>query len=163
MVVARKQYDYDQGKIKDQEKKTSKRPRPVRNFRLEKLIFTMGIILVLSLSLVLLLRYSSITKSRHQVHTLNNKLDQLKVQKEHLRIKLETVSKSRWIEELAEDRLSMTYPLADQILYIHVPADEIAIVSEEMHYYNNSKDTDITSEKNTVFSFIGKIAGFFKI
>lgn len=162
MVVAREKYDYLQPQEQKQTK-TIKKQKPKKNYRFQKVLLCTNIVAILALSLVLLLRFATITEARHQVHTLNSQLDQLKMQKEHLKVKVESASKSKWIEKEAIERLSMQYPLLEQMLYIHVSPQETAMLTREMRVHNNEVFDEEISKKNSILNMAAKIVGLFKI
>ncbi|SNS24621.1 cell division protein FtsL [Anaerovirgula multivorans] len=162
MVVARKTYDYLQPQEQQQEK-VVKKQKPLKNYRFEKIMLGIGIVAVFSLSLMLLIRFATITETRYQVHSLNNQLEQLETQKERLRIEVEQVSKSRWIEREAIERLDMQYPLPDQVLYIHVHPAEVAMVSSQIKkQYDEMLPSEIASD-NIIYTMFSKIVGLFRI
>lgn len=160
MVVARKKYEYLQPQ---EEQKVVIKQKTVKNYRFEKILLTFAIMLVFSLSLMLLTRFAAITEAKHQIHTLNNQLEQLKMQKERLKVEVERVSKSRWIEEEAIERLGMQYPLPEQVIYIHVPPTEVALLTSQINIKNEWLPSSQNSSIDAIYKIFGKIATLFKI
>ena len=85
------------------------------------------------------------------------------IKKEHLKVKVESASKSKWIEKEAIERLSMQYPLPEQMLYIHVSPQETAMLTREMRVHNNEVFDEEISKKNSILNMAAKIVGLFKI
>lgn len=162
MVVARKSYEYLQPQEQQQEK-IVKKQKPKKNYRFEKVMLGVGIVVVLSLSLMLLIRFATITETRYQVHTLSKELEKLETQKERLRIQVEQVSKSRWIEREAVERLDLQYPLPNQVLYIHVHPSEVAMVSSQINnQYDEVLSSEVTAGK-TINTMLSRFVGLFRI
>ncbi|AOY77435.1 cell division protein FtsL [Clostridium formicaceticum] len=161
MVVARKKYNPIENHGQQQEK-TIKKKKLKRSYRFEKIVLSMGIITVLSLSLMLLTRFATVTEVRHRVNHLNKQLEQLETQKEHLRIEVEKVSKSRWIEREAMERLSMQYPLPEQVVYIHVDPTEIAKLSHQLQYGEEQLDAQ-NGSGNIFGETLNRFLGLFRI
>ncbi|SES64521.1 hypothetical protein SAMN05660297_00068 [Natronincola peptidivorans] len=162
MVVARKKYDYAQPQ-EQQQQQQFKKPKPKRSYRFEKIVVSIGIIAALSLSLMLLTRFAVITETRYRVNHLNTQLEQLHTQKEKLRVEAEKVSKSRWIESEAIDRLDMQYPSPEQILYIHVHPAEVAELSSQLSSKIEENPTYHVASNNNLNKVFDIIVGLFKI
>ncbi|AKL95632.1 cell division protein FtsL [Clostridium aceticum] len=162
MIVARKNYNNAIENHQQYEEKKVKKKKVKRSYRFEKIVLGIGVITVLSLSLMLLTRFAAVTEVRHRVNHLNKQLEQLETQKEHLRIEVERVSKSRWIEKEAIERLSMQYPLPEQVLYIHVDPTEIAKLSHQLQ--SNQEQLDFKNSSNNIFGeTLNRFLGFFRI
>ncbi|SDK40285.1 cell division protein FtsL [Natronincola ferrireducens] len=161
MVVAKRKYDYLEPQ-EQQQQKPIQRQKPKKNYRFEKIMMGFGIITVLSISLVLLIRFATITEAKHRIHHLHNQLEQLETQKEHLRVEVERVSKSRWIEREAKDRLNMQYPLPEQIIYISVDPIETAMLRNQLN--NNEEEIyDKGGSGDTFNKIFSRFVGLFKI
>lgn len=162
MVIARKNYEYLPIQ-EEQQKKTPRQQKPKKNYRFAKFMLSMGIIATFSLSLMLLMRFVTITEARHRVHNLNMQLEELENQKERLRIEVERVSKSKWIEGEAKERLNMQYPLPEQVLYIHVHPNEIAMVSSKLHHSSAEVPSPPPNTQHALYRVIDKFVGLFRI
>lgn len=174
MVVARKELDYLPPQ-EQQQKKVIKKQKSKKNYRFESIVFGTGLVITLCLCLMLLLRFTTITEVRHRVDSLNSQLAELEMQKQHLKIKVESLSKSKWIEKEAIERLDMQYPLPEQVIYIHVPPTEVAMISSQINSNNEkmlssgtssekvTKNTKRNTSENIIYSVVGKIVGLFRI
>lgn len=150
---------------KKEEKRPVRKQKPKKNYRFAKFLFSIGIIAALSLSLVLLMRFVTITEARHKVHNLNVQLEELENKKEKLRIEVERVSKSQWIEGKAKEELNMQYPLPEQVLYINIHPNEVAIVSNKLNntFEETSSSTLAPNTQHAFYRGINKLVGFFRI
>lgn len=165
MVTAREIYEhlpaYEEEVVEEVEVKRQK-PNPKPNNRFAKLVFSLIIITVLFLCIMLLIRFVSITEARHRVYSLQTELERIENKKEQLKIEVERVSKSKWIEEEAKNRLGMQYPLPEQVLYIHIHPNEVAMISNELQQETEKNLSTSPDTKHGLYTTITKIVGFFK-
>ncbi len=110
MVLARKQPTYDDEQTKKQKPKKNIKKKRQKRYILEKIIVVFAIALVFSYCILILTRYMSIVQIRHNVSKLERQLEGLEVEKTKLKVNVEKVSKSEWIENEAKNRLKMDYP-----------------------------------------------------
>lgn len=80
-----------------------------------------------------------------------------------MKVEVERVSKSRWIEEEAIERLGMQYPLPEQVIYIHVPPTEVALLTSQINIKNEWLPSSQNSSIDAIYKIFGKIATLFKI
>jgi len=165
LEVARKDY-YQLHEPEEQlqrQPKKQKKKEPKR-YRFEKVMATVGIITILVLSLSLLLRYASITETRHQVHGLSKQLEQLESQREKLKVEMEKVSKSKTIEAAAKERLNMQYPSKEQVFYVAVDPTKVALMNNEINKkINNGEVIGANNNQSTLKKMFHKISGMFNI
>ena len=71
---------------------------------------------------------------------MEKRLESLEAEKAKLKVEVEKVSKSGWIESEAKIRLQMDYPTADQIISINVNPAKVAMLTNRINKsdYNNS-------------------------
>jgi len=106
------------------------KPKPKKNFQF-KVKFIVIALTVLAISLMLLVRYAQITKVRLELTAMNQNMAQLRDQKDDLLLQLEKIKDSGRIEQVAKERLGMTYPRDNQIVFVSVD-ESIFDQSDEM-------------------------------
>lgn len=165
MEVIRKEYYQFEPKWEEQQQQAPKKQnKPKKSYRLEKVVIALSISGLLVLSLFLLLRYAAITEMRHQVHSLNNKLQQLEVQKEKIKIEMERVSKSRAIEYEALNRLEMKYPTAESTQYISINTTKVQLLTNELNNrMNGETEIRVSSDANLFARLFHKFTGLLNI
>ncbi len=168
MEVVRKDYNqlHQQEYIKQEKQKPepNKKKKAKKNYRLEKVMATLGIMSVLILGISLLLRYASITELRHQVHRLDKQLEQMENQKEKLKIEMEKVSKSKSIEEAARERLNMQYPGKEDVFYVAIDPTKVSLINNEINkQINKVEEIQLSSNSNPFSKMLHKITGFLNI
>lgn len=111
-----------------------------------KLLTMASVLLIMGVSILYLLGYADITKTRMEINNLEGYKTELEKSRVDLIADLEGIKSSTRISEDALYKLGMTYPEKGQIMYISV-ADEI----------ENTKETKIVEKKsknqNRIFSF----------
>lgn len=111
-------------------------------------LLTMGtVLLIMAASILYLLGYAEISKTRMEINNLESYKTEMEKSRVDLIADLEGIKSSAKISEDALYKLGMTYPEKGQIMYISV-ADEI----------ENTEKTNIAKEKgenqNGIFSFL---------
>ncbi|ABR49036.1 hypothetical protein Amet_2886 [Alkaliphilus metalliredigens QYMF] len=159
MVVAQEEYKHlgqEEKQYQQQAPKTQKKPKP-KSRKFEKIMIASCLGVILALSLLLLLRYVGITEARHRVHNLGNELEQLEVQKEHLRVEVERASKSKWIEQEAKERLNLQYPTSQQMNYIQIDVTQVALVNQVISTHRLSQHKQDQLQHRGIKRLFGKI------
>ncbi|MBS4540092.1 cell division protein FtsL [Clostridium sp. D2Q-11] len=148
MVVARKEfqnYEYKEEKIK----KPQRNKKPKKNNTLIKLKLFLYASGLLTIAIVVLLRFAHISKLQYDFSSLQTEVTNLEKEKQNITINLERVKDSRWIEEVAISSLNMNYPSENQKVYIDVnEGSTIALANTTEENLQN------TAENNNL---IGKI------
>ncbi len=139
MVLARKESAYTDEQVK-RERQPQIHKKRQRSYRFEKVIITIIIAIIFACSISILTRFTSITEARYNVSNLEKRLESLEAEKAKLKVEVEKVSKSGWIESEAKTRLQMDYPTADQIISINVNPAKVAMLTNRINKsdYNNS-------------------------
>lgn len=162
MVLAREESTYIHQHMEEQQApKTNKNRRPNKTYKLEKLMICGVLLVTLSCSILLLTRFMAITEARHRVNSLQKQIEKLEGEKEKLRVSVETVSRSGWIESEAKSRINMVYPTQDQIIYINVNPSKVAMIAKELEKIN-IENAHLKSEKN-IPAFFSKLVSVIRI
>lgn len=117
---------------------------------------------LLGLNLFLLSRYAEITSAKHQVHVLDNTLEQLQNQKVQLSVKIDKSSRLDWIEDQAVERLAMKYPDKSQVIFISVDPNRVALINESLAR-NRSEVRDNSLLPHSIERIFHKFAGVLQI
>ncbi|MBS4535417.1 cell division protein FtsL [Clostridium sp. D2Q-14] len=148
MVVARKEFQtYDLQKEKDRKPRKNKKPK--KNNTLIKLKLFLYATGVLTISIIILLRFAHISRLQYDLSSLETEVSSLEKEKQNLSIRLEKIKDSRWIEEVAINSLDMSYPDENQKVYIDVDTDNSLELSDK-----KEENLQNTAENNNL---IGKI------
>lgn len=153
MEVARKDYipyNIEEKHPIEPQRSKSKGVKVNRSHRFAKVVAVSSVAILLAMGLTLVLRYAAITEMRHQLHGLNKQLEEVEAQKEKLRGELESVSKSRWIEAEAKERLGMTYPQLENTYYIKVDETKVMLLTSQLH--KNIASEEVKIEKSGFLS-----------
>ncbi len=163
MVLARKESVYVHEQVEEkQQHKPKRNKKPKQDYRFEKIIVTTSLAIIFVFSILLLTRFMSITEVKHTVNKLQNRVEDLEIEREKLRVEVEKVSKSRWIEEEAKSRLNMVYPSSDQMIYININPTKVASINNELRSVNNdSFDQEV--EMGVFNSFFSKLFSYISI
>jgi cell division protein FtsL len=100
------------------EKKAKK--KKLKRKILKKIVKASSILVVLGLIIAILCGYSIVSELKYELNALNKELDKKLEKKDNIRVELDVLSKSGYIEEEAKTRLNMDSPKGDQIEYIDV-------------------------------------------
>lgn len=148
MVVARKEFQtYEREKEKIKKPKRNKKKN--KNNTLTKVKLFLYATGVLTIAIVVLLRFAQISKLQYDLSKLETEVSNLEKEKQNLSISLERIKDSSWIEEVAINSLNMNYPNENQKVYIDVEMKDTLVAS-------NTKEEKLsnTAENNNL---IGKI------
>ncbi len=164
MEVVRKDYYQYQPAVEEMQQPNKPKKKANKSYRLQKVMAALSISVFLLLSIFLLLRYAAITEAKHRVIQLTNQLEQIENQRDKLKIELERVSKSNWIEMEAQNRLSMIYPDSSQTYYISINPTKVALLTNEMNRQLSIEEASHeTAGGNIVSKVLSKFVGLFKI
>ncbi|HZX21790.1 MAG TPA: cell division protein FtsL [Clostridia bacterium] len=161
MVLARGESVYiNEQKKEEKRSKTYRKKR--KSFIFEKVII-MGIIgVAFAFSILVLTRFMTITETRYGLTGLEKQLERLEIEKTKLKIEIEKVSKSGWIESEAETRLQMNYPTAEQTICINVDPAKVAMLTSKINNSNYGDSTESKGDKN-LYGFFKKLISYTKI
>jgi len=163
LVLARKESIYIHEQMEEKQQSiTNKSKKPKKNYRFEKIIITITLATVLAFSILLLTRFMAITEAKHRVNSLQNQIVRLEVEKEKLRVEVEKVSRSGWIESEAISRLDMVYPSQDQMIYININPTKVEMLASEMKKTKDNNSTLREDNKNSN-SFFVRLASYIRI
>ncbi|KAB3538596.1 hypothetical protein F8154_01505 [Alkaliphilus pronyensis] len=120
-----------------------KRPKKQKKnkFRLLKVATACSISCLLMLGLVVVVGYASTTELKHEILSLNKQLEEVEANRDKLKVELEKLSKSRWIEAEAEGRLGMVYPLPENTYYFSVNSTKVSLLTNELNNNMNDKES----------------------
>ena len=112
--------EYKTKKVNKNNKKKKAKKKKLSINVLIKFIKASSILAVLGLVIGLLCGYSVVSELKYELNSLNKELDKKLEKKDNIRVELDVLSKSGYIEEEAKTRLNMDSPQGDQIEYIDV-------------------------------------------
>lgn len=162
MVLARKESIYEHEQIKGQESRVSKAPKKRKSYRLEKFLIVAIIAAIFAFSILILTRFMAIAEVRYRVNKLEKQLEELEIEKVKLKIDLEKVSQSGWVEDEAKDRLQMDYPAPEQIVHININPAKVAMLTNEMEQFKNNGLNKEGKDKKLI-NFFGKLISYIRI
>jgi len=163
LVLARKESIYIHEQMEEKQQSiTNKSKNPKKNYRFEKIIITITLATVLAFSILLLTRFMAITEAKHRVNSLQNQIVRLEVEKEKLRVEVEKVSRSGWIESEAISRLDMVYPSQDQMIYININPTKVEMLASEINKTKGNNFILREDNKNSN-SFFVRLASYIRI
>ncbi|KNF09927.1 cell division protein [Gottschalkia purinilytica] len=124
MLVAKKEHhSYTKHKTKRKKVIKNKNNRKKSNIGVKlKIIFCSAIVFVSCI--FLLSRYAYITKIRLDVSKLEKEVVTLNDKKSDLKIELEKIKDSGWIEQQAKEKINMRPAREDQLIYINVSSND---------------------------------------
>ncbi len=164
MEVVRKDYYQYQPAVEQPQPQKKPKKKAKKSYRLEKAMAALSISVFLLLSIFLLLRYAAITEAKHRVIQMTKQLEQIENQRDKLKIELERVSKTNWIEMEAQNRLSMIYPDASQTYYIDINPTKVALLTNEMNRQLSIEEGGHEAAEGSIISkVLNKFAGLLKI
>lgn len=134
-----------------------------KKYVLEMLTLMVCLCGVLALNIFLVGRFADITGTRHEVSSLDKKVERLQNQKEQLLVEIEKSSKLEWIEEEAKERLSMKYPDKDQLIYISVDSEKVNQISQRVQRNKEEPESKEQSLPQSIERIIHKFAGILRI
>lgn len=151
--------------IKEQ-KKEKKRFKTYRkkqkSYIFEKIIIMAIVGVAFACSILVLTRFMAITETRYDLTGLEKQLQRLEIEKTKLKIEVEKVSKSGWIESEAETRLQMNYPTAEQTICINVDPAKVAMLTSKINNSNYSDSIKLKGDKN-LHGFLKKLISYTRI
>lgn len=163
MVLAQKESIYTHEQVVSREQPKAPKNKKKKNYFFEKIIITMALTVALSFSILVLTRFTSITETKHKVHGLQKQLENLEVEQEKLRVEVEKVSKSKWVEDEAIVRLDMQYPLPEQMIYININPAKVSLLSSEIKKMNTNSTTAQGEESKGFFIIFERLVGYIGI
>lgn len=161
MVLARKESTYTNEQIKE-EKWSQIHKKRQKSYKFEKIIITIIIAIVFVFSILILTRFTAITEVRYNVNSLEKQLETLEIEKTKLKVEVEKVSKSGWIESEAKTRLQMDYPIAEQIISINVNPAKVAMLTSEINK-SNYNDPIKLKESKSPYRFLKRLINYIRI
>ncbi|SCX88935.1 hypothetical protein [Alkaliphilus peptidifermentans] len=164
MEVVRKDYlPY----LTEEKKQNNQKQRPQKqkknSYRFVKIATAFSISCLLMLGLLLVIRYAAITEMKHEIYNLSRQLDEIEDSREKLKVELEKVTKSRWIESEAVNRLGMMYPISENTYYFSVNSTKTALLTNDLNKNMNTEDTVKVDENGFIQRTINKFAALLKI
>ena len=159
MVLAREESIYTNEQIK---RKNSFRLTKAKKLYVRKIVVMAIVGIVFVCSMIILTRFTSITEARYSVDNLEKQLERLETEKTKLRIEVEKVLKSGWIEDEAKTRLQMDYPTAEQVICINVNPAKVAMLTGEINKQNYDDSVKVGESKN-IYAFLKKLISYTKI
>ncbi|HZK57278.1 MAG TPA: cell division protein FtsL [Clostridia bacterium] len=161
MVLARKESVYIDEQIKG-EKRSQTRKKEQKNHRFAKIFITSIVGIVFACSILILTRFTAITEARYNVDSLEKRLEKLETEKTKLRIEVEKVSKSGWIEDEAKTRLQMDYPTTEQVICINVDPAEVAMLTGKINKSDYDDSVKLKKRRN-LYGFLKKLVSYREI
>ncbi|WP_130807245.1 cell division protein FtsL [Senegalia massiliensis] len=117
MVVAKKEFQiYDLEEKKPRKPKRNKKPKK-NNTKMKLKLFLYSTV-VLTVSILVLLRFAHISKLQYDLSSKESEVESLMKEKQNISIELGKVKDSRWIEIVALNSLGMSYPKESQKVYV---------------------------------------------
>jgi len=161
LVLAREESIYTNEQIKE-EKQFPAHKKKRKSYIFEKIVVMAIVGVVFVCSMIILTRFTSITEARYSVDNLEKQLEELETEKTKLRIEVEKVLKSGWIEDEAKTRLQMDYPTAEQVICINVNPAKVAMLTGEINKQNYDDSVKVGESKN-IYAFLKKLISYTKI
>lgn len=161
MVLAREESIYTNEQIKEEKRLPVRRKRR-KSHMFEKIIVMAIVGVVFVCSMLILTRFTAITEARYSVDNLEKQLERLEIEKTKLKIGVEKVLKSGWIEDEAKTRLQMDYPAAEQVICINVNPAKVAMLTNEINKPNYDDSFKVGENKN-LYAFLKKLISYTKI
>ncbi|MDI9475268.1 MAG: cell division protein FtsL [Natronincolaceae bacterium] len=161
MVLARRESTYINERKKG-EKRSKTHRKKQKSYRFEKIAILAVVSIVFACSILILTRFMAITEARYDITGLEKQFERLEVEKTRLRIELEKVSKSGWIESEAETRLQMNYPTAEQTICINVDPAKVAMLTSKINNSNYNDSVKLKGDKN-LHGFLKKLISYTRI
>lgn len=161
MELARKENYFLDLEVQPKERVEKKnKTHKQREYRFQKVMAIFCIAVIFLMSIILVFRYSTIIKERHQVYSLINELELLNNQKRMLSIEMEKMLKSEWIEQEAKVRLDMRYPTTEETHYFIVDRTKLLKLTKQGETASDFEDREHSIEKVGVFRrLLGTVAG----
>lgn len=161
MVLAREETIRTNEQVKE-EKRLPVRKKRRKSYVFEKIIVMAIVGVVFVCSMLILTRFTAITEARYSVDNLEKQLEGLEIEKVKLKIEVEKVLKSGWIEDEAKTRLQMDYPTAEQVICINVNPAKVAMLTNEINKQNYDDSVKVGENKN-LYAFLKKLISYTKI
>ena len=161
MVLAREETIRTNEQVKE-EKRLPVRKKRRKSHMFEKIIVMAIVGVVFVCSMLILTRFTAITEARYSVDNLEKQLEGLEIEKVKLKIEVEKVLKSGWIEDEAKTRLQMDYPTAEQVICINVNPAKVAMLTNEINKQNYDDSVKVGENKN-LYAFLKKLISYTKI
>jgi len=161
LVLAREESIYTNEQIK-KEKQFSVHKKRRKSYMFEKIVVMAVVGVVFVCSMLILTRFTAITEVRYSVDNLEKQIERLETEKTKLRIEVEKVLKSGWIEDEAKTRLQMDYPTAEQVIGINVNPAKVAMLTGEINKQNYDDSAKVGESKN-IYAFFKKLISYTKI
>lgn len=158
MVLARKESTYIDEQIRE-EKQPQIHKKKQKSYRFAKIFITTIVGIVFACSILILTRFTAITEARYNVTGLEKQLERLEIEKTKLKIEVEKVSKSGWIEGEAKIRLQMDYPTDEQIICINVNPAKVAMLTGKINKSNYDDSVKLKNRGN-LYGFFKKLVGY---
>ncbi|WP_042681473.1 cell division protein FtsL [Anaerosalibacter massiliensis] len=137
MLVAKREENHYYTE-RNKTRKPKKNNKNKKNKSNDKLKFLLCATIILLTCLLILLRYTYITKMRLEVSKLENEKNQLEKEKQEAVAELDRVKSASKIEEDAKVKLGMDYPTDEQVVYVSI--DEQGIKDNEDNKEAKEKD-----------------------
>ncbi len=139
---------------KERKKKTQNKVKAVHKIQI---IF--GLLIVGSLCIGILLGYVQLTELKYKINGINKDIHQMQAQIENLKVEVEQIKRSDWIEKRAKEELGMQYPEKSQMEFINVNSNSIQNTlntQEETKKYEESNQKGLVAIiKKTTSKIIG--------
>ncbi len=120
-----------------EENKVLKAKQNQRNNNRTKYKIVRNVILVFALTFLVIYRYAVITEMNYNIDKVNDKYNEMKNENSRIKVDIEKQMDLGKIREIAENSLGMHKPDKYQIVYVNVPKEDFAAVSET--YANSDK------------------------
>jgi len=119
LVVAKKEFQvYDLEEKSLQKPKRNKKPKK-NNTKIKLKLFLYATV-ILTISILVLLRFAHISKLQYDLSSTESEVESLMKEKQNISIELGKVKDSRWIEVVALNSLGMSYPNESQKVYVDI-------------------------------------------
>ena len=103
-------------------RKNNKKRKPNASFK-SKIIFWATI--ALAVCIAILFRYAQISNIQYDMVKYQHQIIDLKNEKQQLKLELEGIMESGYIEKQAKEKLGMQYPTDEQIVVVNISDEEL--------------------------------------
>ncbi len=137
-----------------------KQKRYQRKRRVQFLVQSfVGCLLVFGMLSFLVMRYALIFEINYTINGLDKEINEFTLQKEDLRLQLDSTVVLDNVEKVAMNELGMQYPQPEQIVYInsnwnYTLDEEYASIDKEPLVQDNLKEDDVVSEFQNYAAYI---------
>ncbi|WP_053956886.1 septum formation initiator family protein [Inediibacterium massiliense] len=160
MIIAQRKYKHMNEKYLQPEPKNERKKNTEKKIKAShKLQIIFGLLIVGSLCIGILLGYAKLTELKYKINGMNKDIHQMEAQIENLKVEVEEIKRSDWIEKKATEELGMQYPEKSQMEFIHVNSNSIQNALNTQEKAQKYEERDQTGLVAVIKKTASKIIG----